>query len=106
MRLQTLSLLKPKFAATIYNFAMNMGMGTARKLAQLAVGTTADGAWGPITWKAFYECDDKQAALQMCKLAKARYEGIVAHNPSQAKFLRGWLARVKDMDRLIKNWEK
>lgn len=106
LRLQTLALMKPRLAACCYNYAMNMGVGTMRKLAQAAVGTVVDGKWGPNTWKAFYEADDRTVALQMCKLAKARYEGIVSHNPSQAKFLRGWLARVRELERLIKNWEE
>ena len=106
LRLQTLSLMKPRLAAACYNFAMNMGVSTMRKLAQAAVGTTADGVWGPKTWKAFYDADDRTVALQMCRLARARYEGIVAHNPSQAKFLRGWLNRVRELEKLIKNWEE
>lgn len=106
MRLDNLETIKPRLAACCYNFAMNMGVGTARKLAQLAVGTTADGAWGPKTWKAFYECDDKTAAIQMCKLARARYERIVQNNPSQAKFLRGWLSRVRELEKLIKEWSE
>lgn len=105
MRLDTLSLIKPRLAAACYNFAMNMGMGTARKLAQAAVGTTADGAWGPKTWKAFYECRDEDAALKMCRLARERYEGIARNNPSQQRFLKGWLNRVRDLEKLLRNWE-
>jgi len=106
LRLQTLALMKPRIAACCYNFGMNMGAGTMRKLAQAAAGATADGIWGPKTWKAFYEADDRATALKMCKLARERYERIALNNPSQQKFLRGWLSRVRELEKLIRDWEE
>ena len=106
LRLQTLSLMKPRLAAACYNFGMNMGVATMRKLAQAAAGTVVDGKWGPNTWRAFFEADDAASALKMCRLARERYERIALNNPSQRKFLKGWLNRVRELEKLIKNWEE
>ena len=78
----------------VFDFAVNAGPGRAAKFLQQAVGVTADGAIGPGTMAAVQRTDGA-LALANFKLAKEHfYHGLVERDPSQSKFLKGWLARV------------
>jgi lysozyme family protein len=80
-------------AETIFNFAVNTGVGVASKLAQLIVGTTPDGAIGPKTVERLNICTAEKF-LPAYALAKIqRYVNICMKNRSQSKFLLGWVRR-------------
>ncbi len=78
-----------------FTFDWNVNSGAwAVKALQTAVGVTADGAVGPMTLNAVNAADEDTL---MPKLIAARiqfYENIVARNPSQQKFLKGWTNRA------------
>jgi len=81
-------------AETIFNFAVNTGVGVASKLAQLIVGTTPDGAIGPKTLERLNICT-AQKFLTAYTLAKIqRYVNICMKDRSQSKFLLGWCRRA------------
>jgi lysozyme family protein len=80
-------------AETIFNFAVNTGVGVASKLAQLIVGTTPDGAIGPKTVERLNICTAEKF-LPAYTLAKIqRYVNICMKDRSQSKFLLGWVRR-------------
>jgi len=80
-------------AETIFNFAVNTGVGVASKLAQLIVGTTPDGAIGPKTLERLNICTAEKF-LPAYALAKIqRYVNICMKDRSQSKFLLGWVRR-------------
>ena len=80
-------------AETIFNFAVNTGVGVASKLAQLIVGTTPDGAIGPKTVERLNICTAEKF-LPAYALAKIqRYVNICMKDRSQSKFLLGWTRR-------------
>jgi lysozyme family protein len=80
-------------AETIFNFAVNTGVGVASKLAQLIVGTTPDGAIGPKTLERLNICTAEKF-LPAYTLAKIqRYVNICMKDRSQSKFLLGWVRR-------------
>lgn len=82
-----------------FDLCVTSGPKNAMRVLQRAVGTTDDGLWGPKT---------KQAAIDACNttpkmLAAVRlytekriayYQAIVKNNPSQSKFLNGWINRA------------
>jgi lysozyme family protein len=86
-------------ATKFFDLAVHTGIPQASRLIQRAlraVGTpvTEDGIIGPITLKAINEADstDLLAAL---KSESAGYYRLIANaNPSQQKFIEGWLRRA------------
>jgi len=81
-------------AETIFNFAVNTGVGVASKLAQLIVGTTPDGAIGAKTVERLNICTAEKF-LPAYALAKiSRYAQICNKDRSQSKFLLGWINRT------------
>lgn len=81
-------------AKRIFDAGVNMGAGTAARLAQEAAGCDIDGAWGPNTVTAINA--EGEAIVQVFKeVRSAHYEEIVAKNPDRGKFLNGWLARAR-----------
>lgn len=80
-------------AQAIFDFHVNAG-AVARKLAQLVVGATPDGAIGPKTVAALnaYDADKFVLAYALAKIA--RYRDIVTRDRTQGKFLLGWINRT------------
>ncbi|MBU2976645.1 glycosyl hydrolase 108 family protein [Alteromonas sp. C1M14] len=80
-------------AETIFDFAVNAGVSTAAKLAQDVVGVNTDGVIGTITLKAINQMEAELFIREYALKKMARYANIVNNNPSQAKFLLGWINR-------------
>lgn len=81
-------------AESIFDYSVNAGIKTASKLAQLVVDATPDGIIGPLTLRSLNDADP-ELFLSNFALAKiTRYRDIVSSNPSQRKFLLGWINRT------------
>lgn len=80
-------------AQTIFDFHVNAG-AVARKLAQLVVGATPDGAIGPKTLAALNAYDPDRFVMAYALAKIARYRDIVSRDRSQLKFLLGWINRT------------
>ncbi len=94
-------LVSDEVAKRVFDFSVNGGSGTAVKTLQQAVNAlggnlTVDGGWGPHTIAAANAAD--QAALVQAFIAArvAHYQAIVAANPADAQYLKGWLARAQN----------
>ncbi|NTU49420.1 MAG: N-acetylmuramidase [Desulfobulbaceae bacterium] len=81
-------------AATLFDFAVNAGVSVARKLAQIAVGVSPDGMFGPVTMVAINDQDPEKFVLRYALAKIARYRDIVTRNRPQIKFLLGWINRT------------
>ena len=81
-----------RVASNIFNFYVNTGR-PAKVLAQVAVGATPDGAFGPKTVAAINEADPEKFILTYTLAKIARYRDIVARDRTQIKFIMGWLNR-------------
>jgi lysozyme family protein len=66
----------------------------AIKRPQALLGVVADGQVGPKTIAALNAQDPHEFFLKLKENRKAFYEGICAKNPSQNRFLKGWLRRL------------
>jgi len=83
-----------------FDASVNHGGGTSAKFLQRAAGVTADGNIGSVTLNAVKAiCKDaastKAFAMKCLDERERFFKAIVANNPTQLKFLNGWLNRVK-----------
>lgn len=83
-----------RIARTLFDFAVNAGVGTAAKLAQITVGITPDGRLGPKSLAALNEVDPDLFLARFALAKLARYEQIVTRDPLQRSFLLGWVRRT------------
>jgi len=88
-------------ATTIFDIGVNMGVGYAVKFAQESAGVRVDGVMGPLTASAINTAHRTRFMLKFVKLVQMRYVGIVISNPSQIKYLKGWLNRTYTIMDLI-----
>lgn len=85
-------------ARTLFDFAVNSSAYgkpvTAVKLAQLVLGVTPDGVFGPVSLAALNMHDPDLFMAQFALAKLARYRDIVTRDRSQGKFLLGWINRL------------
>lgn len=82
----------PKLALHLFDFGVNAGPATAIKTLQSVLGVKVDGKIGPVT---ISTANVQQRVAQNFILArKNHYEAIARRNPTQRRFLKGWLNRV------------
>jgi lysozyme family protein len=74
---------------TVFDFAVNAGVRRAIEMLQRLAGVKVDGVLGPKTLEAARTVSLKEYT----DMRKAYYEGLVRQNPTQRRFLNGWLAR-------------
>lgn len=85
----------------LFDIAVNCGVGTAGKLVQRAINetskvkTSVDGVIGKKTIANINVSDIKTLNNNLVQKRIDYYNAIVAANPSQIKFLRGWTNRAK-----------
>ena len=82
-------------ADIIVDWYVNSGFVALKKV-QKILGVEQDGKFGPITIGAI---NSRSAKCLHCQIKDARrehYENICRVNPSQCKFLNGWLNRLTD----------
>lgn len=88
-------------ATKIYLFGVNAGINTAIKYAQQVAnevsnaGLVVDCKIGAKTIAALNKIDGDVFKEAFKAKERARYQSIVAKNPSQSVFLKGWLNRVE-----------
>lgn len=80
-------------ADTIFDHAVNSGVNTSVRLAQVVLGVNADGYFGRVTLKALNNFESDDFNLKLCIAKVIRYTKIVSKDRSQSKFLLGWINR-------------
>jgi len=81
-------------AETIFNFAVNTGIGVASKLAQVIVGVAPDGSIGAKTIERLNICTPEKFVPTYALAKIQRYAAICNKDRSQSKFLLGWINRT------------
>ncbi|MDD2366665.1 MAG: glycosyl hydrolase 108 family protein [Desulfuromonadaceae bacterium] len=78
----------------LFDKGVNMGVRQAFKVLQRALYVDEDGVIGPQT-KAHIKQSDPVELLAACRFeAKRFYTNLALRDPSQSRFLNGWLARA------------
>ena len=80
-----------KLAFKLFDLGVNMYIVTAIRILQDSLGIPSDGIFGKCTLAAINSKDCYQDYLHE---AEKHYRQIVADDPTQAEFLKGWLARL------------
>ena len=88
------SIKNQSLAEYIVDGAINQGRGTIAKYVQDIIGVTADGLVGNKTLEAINAHDSKDLFDKLKAKRIEKYHRIVANNPSQIKFIKGWLGRA------------
>lgn len=93
-------------ATKIFDIGVNMGTRTAVMMAQNAANLqgkelVVDGSWGPKTESAVNECDPQELIQSLCSQSVERYQHLVLKRPINAKFLKGWLVRSRDIPSIV-----
>jgi lysozyme family protein len=86
--------LPEDIADSLFNFAVNAGVGTATKLAQIVAGVAPDGNLGPKSLAALSAFDPADFRIVYAVAKIKRYAEIVKRDRSQSKFLLGWINRT------------
>jgi lysozyme family protein len=86
-----------RYAALHFDIAVNLGGKRAALFLQQALGIVQDGSLGPITLAATNAADPIDLCNEVSEIRKQYYNSIVANNPSQQKYLAGWLRRANEL---------
>lgn len=78
----------------LFDKGVNMGIRRAYKLLQQALHVDADGVIGPQTRAMIHQADPVQLLADCRNQAKKFYTKLALDDPSQSRFLQGWLARA------------
>lgn len=95
----------PVLAIALYDSAVNMGEGTAIRMAQQACNQAGahlsiDGIIGPLTLAAMHS-NPNTITTNLLHLRQAKYNSIAQTNKSQQVFLKGWLNRLNSLRALL-----
>ena len=86
--------LEPGLDFVVFQMGVNMGPNRALKSLQKAVGVKVDGQIGPITLRSIACAGPGMVIEGVLDLQCARYMSIVNRNPTQKKFIKGWMNRL------------
>ena len=81
----------------IVDGAINQGKGTITKYIQQVCGITADGIFGSGTLAAVNAHNPKELFEGLKQKRLDKYHRIVANNPSQQRFIKGWIRRLNSI---------
>ena len=79
----------------VFDFGVNAGPATSVKLLQRAVGTSPDGAVGPVTLQAVRRAEPRTLIEAFGKARQAHYESLDGFRT----FGAGWTRRVEEIRR-------
>lgn len=65
------------------------------KIPQRILGVKDDGIVGPVTIRAVNDTDQEKLFSEILNARKRYYNDLVIQKPSQKKFLKGWMNRLK-----------
>lgn len=98
--------LPPRVAVLHFDGCVNHGVGRANKFLQRALGVTVDGVIGSITAAKAFSVDEIELCHSICNQREDFYRTIVTNNPSQGRYLSGWLRRINEMREFTTNLDE
>jgi lysozyme family protein len=95
--------MPPRVAVLHFDSAVNHGVGRAAKFLQASVGALADGTIGPATIQLANKQDEIVTCNTICNFREQFYKTIAERDPTQARYLNGWLRRINEMRAFVTN---
>lgn len=83
-----------------FDLKVTSGPNRAAVTLQRALGVNDDGRIGPITRAALAAADPRQLVKNFCEVKRQFYRAIVDSRPNQIRFLKGWLNRANDSEKI------
>lgn len=101
--LNILNVVSQGITTSIFDMGVNLGLHSSAAIAQTALNTLgfnliADGSIGPVTLSALNLVNPNAFIRDFHDLVRDHYSTIVANDPTQEVFLKGWMNRC---DRLL-----
>jgi lysozyme family protein len=90
---------RPCLALCVFDAAVNHGPRRAILFLQEALDVSPDGKVGPVTRAAIDRSDEDALVGRYLVIRAQFFRHIVAADPTQLKFLKGWLARCRHVAR-------
>ena len=99
-----------KVALTIFDIAVNHGNANAGMMIQRALNRMGnnlviDKKVGPKTLTALHAADPDEFCDEILKVRENFYYKIVENRPNQRCFLKGWLNRIKNLRKVLQDFE-
>ncbi|MEM2159510.1 MAG: glycosyl hydrolase 108 family protein [Candidatus Nitrosotenuis sp.] len=93
--------LSDKLGVLHFDSCVNHGISRGIKMLQEALGTRADGVFGKNTLSAIQTIDEDKAIENYLNIRTRYFNNLALRDPSQNRFLNGWLARVESIRTLL-----
>jgi len=87
-------IINQSVAEMLADFGFNCGIKYAAKKIQKILGLTVDGNVGPKTIQAINSANQQDLFNKLVAIRKQHYKDIVSNNPTQNRFMKGWMNRV------------
>jgi lysozyme family protein len=91
------AIVSQKVANLLFDQGVLNGVSTAVKFVQAIVGAEVDGVFGPETLGKINRTSATKIEALFVASGLRRYVGICENDPSQMKFLKGWVNRSADL---------
>jgi lysozyme family protein len=78
----------------VFDVSVNSGPGRAVRMLQGALGIEVDGIFGPVTMRAVASSRPAELIEDLALARRRFYYGIVDGDPTQERFINGWMNRV------------
>lgn len=85
-----------RIAENMFDFAVNSGVKKAAQKIQQILKLTADGEIGPKSIAAINSTNPEWLLKEYKESRRQFFLAIVENNPSQARFINGWMKRVEE----------
>lgn len=92
--------LPPGFAFAVFDTAVNMGVGTAKRMLQEALDVTVDGKIGPLTIAAATAASQRRR-MKFLAIRLAKYSDLMSKNERLRRYDLNWCFRVLSLQELI-----
>lgn len=90
------------FNYLFFDFEVNAGPARAVKCLQKVSGVNADGAWGPISKKAFsLVSEQKNTTSKYLQCRRDFYNDLADGSKRLSKYRKGWLNRTNDLGKVL-----